>query len=70
MSSLAERLGFGPDAKLLIVNCDDLGSSASANRAIAEVIRQGVATSATLMVPAPGRWTASAAPRTAASGSI
>jgi len=53
MSSLAERLGFGPDAKLLIVNCDDLGSSASANRAIAEVIRQGVATSASLMVPCP-----------------
>jgi len=53
MTSLAERLGYGPEAKLLIVNCDDLGSSASANRAIAEVIRLGSATSSTLMVPCP-----------------
>ena len=51
--SLAERLGYGPDAKLLIVNCDDLGSSASANRAIADVLGRGAATSATLMVPCP-----------------
>jgi len=28
MPTLAERLGYGPDDKLLIVNCDDLGSSA------------------------------------------
>jgi chitin disaccharide deacetylase len=53
MAGLAERLGFAPDARLLIVNCDDLGSSASANRAISEVIRRGAATSATLMVPCP-----------------
>lgn len=53
MASLVERLGFGPDAKLLIVNCDDLGSSASANRAIADVLRRGAASSATLMVPCP-----------------
>lgn len=53
MPSLAERLGYAPDAKLLIVNCDDLGSSASANRAIADVMAKGLATSATLMVPCP-----------------
>lgn len=53
MASLAERLGFGPDEKLLIVNCDDLGSSASANRAVAGALARGVATSATLMVPCP-----------------
>ena len=53
MAGLAERLGFAPDAKLLIVNCDDLGSSASANRAIADVMAKGLATSATLMVPCP-----------------
>lgn len=53
MASLAERLGFASDAKLLIINCDDLGSSAPANRAIAEVFRRGAATSATLMVPCP-----------------
>ena len=50
---LAERLGYGPDDKLLIVNCDDLGSSASANRAIGRAITAGAATSATLMVPCP-----------------
>ena len=31
MTTLAERLGYDADAKLLIVNCDDLGSSRSAN---------------------------------------
>lgn len=53
MASLAERLGHAPDARLLIVNCDDLGSSAAANRAIADVMARGLATSATLMVPCP-----------------
>jgi predicted glycoside hydrolase/deacetylase ChbG (UPF0249 family) len=51
--SLAERLGHGSDARLLIVNCDDLGSSASANRATQAALAAGLATSATLMVPCP-----------------
>ena len=51
--SLIQRLGHGPDARLLIVNCDDLGSSHAANLAIAAAMRHGVATSATLMVPCP-----------------
>jgi chitin disaccharide deacetylase len=58
-SSLAERLGYPPDARLLIVNCDDLGSSRAANVAIYEALRDGVATSATLMVPCP--WARDAA---------
>jgi chitin disaccharide deacetylase len=53
MAALAERLGYGPDARLLIVNCDDLGSSHSANLAIARAMDGGIATSATLMVPCP-----------------
>ena len=57
--SLAERLGYAPDAALLIVNCDDLGSSRAANVAIYEALRDGVATSATLMVPCP--WARDAA---------
>ena len=57
--SLAERLGYAPDAKLLIVNCDDLGSSRSANVAVYEALRDGVATSSTLMVPCP--WARDAA---------
>ena len=52
-TSLVERLGLGPDARALIVNCDDLGSSHAANLAALEAVEQGVATSATLMVPCP-----------------
>ena len=51
--------GTRPTRKLLIVNCDDLGSSRSANVAIYEALRDGVATSATLMVPCP--WARDAA---------
>ncbi len=58
-SDLNERLGFGPGAKVLIINCDDLGSSHAANQAIYECLRLGPATSATLMVPCP--WARGAA---------
>ncbi|HZN13316.1 MAG TPA: polysaccharide deacetylase family protein [Acidimicrobiales bacterium] len=61
MTALAEALGYGPDAKLLIVNCDDLGSSHAANVGVYECLRDGVATSATLMVPCP--WARDAAAR-------
>jgi predicted glycoside hydrolase/deacetylase ChbG (UPF0249 family) len=58
--TLAERLGYPPDAKLLIVNCDDLGSSHSANVGVYEALREGIATSASLMVPCPWAREASA----------
>jgi predicted glycoside hydrolase/deacetylase ChbG (UPF0249 family) len=58
-ATLAERLGHPPDAKLLIVHCDDLGSTRSANVAVYEALRDGVATSASLMVPCP--WARDAA---------
>ena len=51
--TLAERLGYGPDARLVIINCDDIGSSHSANLASLEAMEKGVATSTTLMVPCP-----------------
>lgn len=51
--TVAEQLGFGPDARLVIVNCDDLGSSAAANAAIYRALRSNAATSASLMVPCP-----------------
>jgi len=57
--TLAERLGYGPEDRLLIVNCDDLGSSHSANLATLRSMVHGVATSATLMVPCP--WAREAA---------
>lgn len=59
MATLAERLGHAPDAKLLIVNCDDLGSTHAANVGVYDALRHGVATSASLMVPCP--WARDAA---------
>jgi predicted glycoside hydrolase/deacetylase ChbG (UPF0249 family) len=61
VTTLAERLGYGPDDRLLIINCDDLGSSHAANVGIYEALRDGIATSATLMVPCP--WSREAASR-------
>lgn len=52
-ASLAERLGYGPRDRLLIINCDDLGSSQSANLATLQAMTDGIATSASLMVPCP-----------------
>ncbi|MBR0683666.1 ChbG/HpnK family deacetylase [Roseomonas eburnea] len=52
-SELAQRLGFDREARLLIVNCDDLGSSHAANLATHRALSQGIATDATLMVPCP-----------------
>ncbi len=48
--------------RLLIINCDDLGSSHAANVAIVAALRRGIATSATLMVPCP--WAFEAAQMT------
>ena len=59
MAPLVEQLGYAPDAKLMIVNCDDLGSTHSANVAVYDALRHGVATSASLMVPCP--WARDAA---------
>ena len=56
---LVERLGYGPGDRLLIVNCDDVGSSHGANVATYRAMVYGIATSATLMVPCP--WAREAA---------
>jgi predicted glycoside hydrolase/deacetylase ChbG (UPF0249 family) len=61
MTTLAERLGYPPDGRLLIVTCDDLGSSHAANVGVYESLRNGFATSASLMVPCP--WAREAAAR-------
>jgi len=53
VSTLAQRLGHAPDAKLVIVSCDDLGSCHAANVGVYRAIRNGAATCASLMVPAP-----------------
>ena len=61
MATLAERLGYQADDRLLIINCDDLGSSHAANSGVYDALRNGLATSATLMVPCP--WAREAAAR-------
>ena len=51
--TLAERLGFKATDKLLIVNVDDVGGSHAANAAAIDALENGLATSATIMVPCP-----------------
>ena len=53
MTELAERLGYDADARLVIVSCDDLGSCHAANVGVYRALREGVATCASVMVPAP-----------------
>ena len=59
--TLAERLGHSADARLVILSCDDLGSCHAANVGVFRAIREGAATCASLMVPAP--WAGDAAKR-------
>ncbi|MGH9156533.1 MAG: polysaccharide deacetylase family protein [Acidimicrobiales bacterium] len=61
MPTVAQRLGCAADARVLIVNCDDLGSSHAANVGVYEALREGAGTSASLMVPCP--WSRDAASR-------
>ncbi len=49
----SELLGFGPDARVLIVNCDDFGMHDAVNAAVVESIESGIASSCSLMVPCP-----------------
>ncbi|MBF9067106.1 polysaccharide deacetylase family protein [Streptacidiphilus fuscans] len=49
-----EALGYSPDARLLIVNCDDFGMYPGINAAVVESIEEGIASSCSLMVPCPG----------------
>ena len=51
--SLASRLGHEDDARLVIISCDDLGSCHGATEGVYQAIRDGVATCASIMVPAP-----------------
>ena len=46
-------LGFAPDARVLIVNCDDFGIHDAVNAAVVESIENGIASSCSLMVPCP-----------------
>jgi chitin disaccharide deacetylase len=61
MTTLVERLGYPPDAKLVIINADELGLCHSANVGVFACLKAGPVTSATLMVPGP--WAREAAAR-------
>jgi chitin disaccharide deacetylase len=59
--SLVERLGLPVDARVVIINADDLGMCHASTEGCVTALSDGVATSASLMAPCP--WAAYAASR-------
>ena len=53
VATLVERLGYPADARLLIITCENLGCAHATNVGSYEVLRAGIGTSASLMVPCP-----------------
>ena len=52
-ASLNSRLGHPDDARLVILSCDDLGSCHGATVGVYRAMRDGLATCASIMMPAP-----------------
>ena len=53
VTTVAEQLDYPADARLLILNCGDLGFCHAASAGVYDALRLGMGSSATLMVPAP-----------------
>jgi hypothetical protein len=51
--NLAERLGYGPDERVLIIHADDVGVSHAANQAAFEGMISGSITCGAVLVPCP-----------------
>ena len=51
--TIAERLGYPRDSKLLIIHADDLGFAHSADAASFDALNSGAITSASIMMPTP-----------------
>src|SRR5690349_8613827 len=51
--TVAERLGYPRDAKLLILHADDLGFAHSADAASFDALDKGAVSSASIMIPTP-----------------
>jgi len=51
--TVAERLGYPADAKLVILHADDLGAAHSVNAASIDALEKGAISSASIMMPTP-----------------
>ena len=51
--TLADRLGFPPGTKIIIIHADDLGETHAVNAAAMKALERGSINSASLMVPCP-----------------